>query len=263
MKNIIILLSLFAIVGLSSCDKDDPITPPVVNIGMDQSTTIESVVTLDGSAMNNDGDIAWAVTAPDGSAVILSDASAMNPTFTATQVGQYMTSVTATNAGGITSADGVITVSNVTYNNRDQMGRPAINTVFNFFGDADTKNGYNQTLPSEGSANAAAFKGIFDALQGYIGLKPDEFINILGIGNEATAGVLAVDVLGSDKTAGSAYGTLNGRALGDDVVDVTLILAFDDQSGNTSGLIDGLKSDNVNGNDKAFLNSFPYLAAPH
>ncbi|MEP1096247.1 MAG: DUF4331 family protein [Cyclobacteriaceae bacterium] len=147
----------------------------------------------------------------------------------------------------------------------DQMGRPAINTVFNFFGTADVKNAYNLTLPSNGSSNAAAFKGILDALQTYIFLDPDQFENILGIGNEALAGVLAVDVLSSDKTSASAYGSLNGRALADDVIDVTLLLAFSDQSeaGASNTVKDGVSSDNVNANDKTFSDVFPYLATPH
>ena len=154
---------------------------------------------------------------------------------------------------------------NSTYTTVDQMGRPAINTVFNFFGTADVKNAYNLTLPSNGSNNSTAFAGILDALQTYIGLDPNEFENILGIGNDALAGVLAVDVLQSNKNAASSYGTLNGRTLSDDVIDVTLILAFGDQStsGSTNAVKDGLVSDNVDANDKSFSNTFPYLASPH
>jgi|GEM_PF-2325904 len=258
----------FAIIaiGFVACDEEEPVTPlmpPTVNLGMDQTTTIESLVTLDGSAMSNTGNLSWTVSAPDGTGVILDNGSSSNPSFRATQEGMYNVSLQASNADGTTTMNGIVTVNNVTYTNRDQMGRPAINTVFNYFGDATTKNGYNQTLPSDGSMNADAFKGIFDALQGYIGLDPVAYRNILGLDNATTAGVLAVDVLGSDKTAGSAYGTLNGRALADDVVDVTLLLTFNDQSGNTSALIPGLISDNVNANDKAFLDVFPYLASPH
>jgi hypothetical protein len=150
------------------------------------------------------------------------------------------------------------------YTTVDQMGRPAINTVFNYFGTATVKNGYNMTLPSNGASNATAFKGIFDALQGYIGLDADAYTNILGLDNATTAGVLAVDVLGSNKSAASAYGTLNGRALGDDVVDVTLILTFGGPDLDmTNDIQKGLIGDNVNANDKSFSNSFPYLASPH
>lgn len=161
------------------------------------------------------------------------------------------------NGGVVPDPDVYVTV--------DQMGRPAINTVFNFFGTAEVKNGYNLTLPSSGSSNSAAFKGILDALQTYIFLDPATFENILGIDNTALAGVLAVDVLSSDKTAASSYGTLNGRALADDVIDVTLLLAFADQSeeGADNPVKDGVSSDNVDANDKAFSTTFPYLATPH
>ncbi len=161
--------------------------------------------------------------------------------------------------------DGGMELDNSTYATVDQMGRPAINTVFNFFGTSDVKNAYNLTLPSNGSNNSTAFAGILDALQTYIGLDPNEFENILGIGNDALAGVLAVDVLQSNKNAASSYGTLNGRTLSDDVIDVTLTLAFGDQStvGSTNAVKDGLVSDNVDANDKSFSNTFPYLASPH
>lgn len=160
---------------------------------------------------------------------------------------------------------GGIQVEPDTYATVDQMGRPAINTVFNFFGTANVKNGYNSTLPSNGSANATAFAGILDALQTYIFLDPEQFENILGIDNDALAGVLSVDVLQSDKNAASAYGTLNGRTLSDDVIDVTLLLAFSDQSaaGADNPVKDGVSSDNVDANDKTFGTSFPYLATPH
>ncbi len=52
---------------------------------------------------------------------------------------------------------------------------------------------------------------------------------------------------------------LTGRALADDVIDVELLLIF----GGTAGADNGaLTSDNVNSNDKEFLNSFPFLASP-
>ncbi|MEP1034293.1 DUF4331 family protein [Ekhidna sp.] len=160
---------------------------------------------------------------------------------------------------------GDIQVEADTYATVDQMGRPAINTVFNFFGTANVKNAYNSTLPSNGSANATAFAGILNAVQTYIFLDPEQFENILGIDNDALAGVLAVDVLQSDKNSASSYGSLNGRTLSDDVIDITLLLAFSDQSeaGADNPVKDGVSSDNVDANDKSFSSSFPYLASPH
>ena len=53
---------------------------------------------------------------------------------------------------------------------------------------------------------------------------------------------------------------LTGRALADDVIDVELLLIFGGPAGTANP---GLTKDNVNGNDKAFAGTFPYLATPH
>jgi hypothetical protein len=58
---------------------------------------------------------------------------------------------------------------------------------------------------------------------------------------------------------GNAANTLSGRALADDVIDVELTLIFGGAAGTSNP---GLTKDNVNGNDKAFLATFPYLASP-
>jgi hypothetical protein len=52
---------------------------------------------------------------------------------------------------------------------------------------------------------------------------------------------------------------LTGRKLDDDVIDTELLLIFGGPAGTSNP---GLTKDNVNSNDKAFLGSFPYLAAP-
>lgn len=165
---------------------------------------------------------------------------------------------------------------NSTYTTVDQMGRPAINTVFNFFGSADTKNNYNLTTPENGNADPTDFEGILDALQTYIGLDAEAYTNVLGLDNTTTATVLATDVLMSNKDFPTTYGpsnldnisvgenVLNGRGLSDDVVDVTLILAFaGNDLANMNATQMGLISDHVQANDKAFGSTFPYLAAPH
>lgn len=165
---------------------------------------------------------------------------------------------------------------NSTYTTVDQMGRPAINTVFNYFGSAEVKNNYNLTTPEGGNANPSDFEGILAALQTYIGLDPGTYQNVLGLDNITTATVLATDVLMSNKGFPTTYGpsdlndirvgenVLNGRGLSNDVVDVTLILAFagNDLSNMTATQM-GLISDHVQANDKSFASAFPYLAAPH
>lgn len=269
MKNIHKLLALATVVAvITSCGKDDPILEDDISaiIGADITVDIESSVTLDASAsLGNLVSFEWNVMAPDGSMVTLENGTTATPWFIATSAGNYTAEVTVSTALSSSKAMSTITVESPSYKVADQMGRPAINTVFNFFGDAATKNGYNMTLPSQGSSNAQSFTGILDALQTYIFLDPNEFENILGIGNAALSGVLAVDALGSDKNLATAYGSLNGRALADDVIDVTLILAFDDQSaaGADNQVKAGVSTDNVSVNDKTFSNTFPYLADPH
>lgn len=142
------------------------------------------------------------------------------------------------------------------YEQQDQMGRPAINTVFVSTGEKDM---FNTTTPSAmGAAFGAKFKSKLLALNaGYT-------TNLLGLTADQFTGVLATDVLNVSTTAPTTFydGTnlLTGRALGDDVIDVELILIF---GGPDASANPGLTSDKVNANDKAFLTSFPYLATPH
>jgi hypothetical protein len=138
----------------------------------------------------------------------------------------------------------------------DQVGRPGIATVFVAAADRDNFNG---TIPS---VMGAAYQSKFQTqLQAYNG---GAFTtNILGLSASAFTGVLATDVLNVSTTGKTTYydGTnvLTGRALGDDVIDVSLILVF---GGPTGASNPTLTSDHVDANDKPFLTSFPYEAAP-
>lgn len=58
--------------------------------------------------------------------------------------------------------------------------------------------------------------------------------------------------------AGDNAGFPNGRRVGDDVVDVALQAVAGELKGNPNDISDG-----VQGNDKDYLTSFPYLATPH
>lgn len=144
-----------------------------------------------------------------------------------------------------------------TYVQRDQNARPAINTVFS--ATDQQKNNFNTTPPSQ---QAAAFDDAFEAR--LLALNPGYTTNALGLDADAFVGVLSTDVLNVATTGVTTFfdGTnvLTGRQLSDDVIDVELLLIF----GGPAGIDNpGLTSDNVGGNDKAFLNSFPYLATPH
>jgi hypothetical protein len=142
-----------------------------------------------------------------------------------------------------------------TYAQNDQMARPAINTVFV---NSARKNEFNTTIPSMMNASFnAQFQSVLTGF-GYT-------TNVLGLDKPTFAGVLVTDVLNVKMNGpttfydGVAANTLSGRALADDVIDVELTLIF---GGATGASNPNLTSDRVNANDKAFLGSFPYLAAP-
>jgi Domain of unknown function (DUF4331) len=126
----------------------------------------------------------------------------------------------------------------------DQMGRPAINTVFNHGQD---KNIFNVTQPvaqrsaatAEGPTFLEEFTSELEALGGY------------SAGDAlAIAEILLPDILTFDYS--SSAGFLNGRRLQDDVIDIELNLV-------TNGKITG---DGV-GPHTDYLSVFPYLGNPH
>ena len=131
------------------------------------------------------------------------------------------------------------TVTEETHQLVDQMGRPAINTVFNH---GNEKNDFNHTIPA--NQYKAPFStnviGAFQALGGYSLADATKY-----------AHVLLPDILTYD-TSTQAAGPLNGRALADDVIDGELSLV-------TNG---GIKTDCV-GPHTDYSTSFPYLGNPH
>ena len=143
----------------------------------------------------------------------------------------------------------------VYYQGGDQMGRPAINTVFV---NAAAKDSCNNALPTQ---MAGLFTAKFKAK--LLGLNAGYTTNALGLNADAFTGVLVTDVLNVSTTGTTTFfdGTnvLTGRILGDDVIDTELILIFGGPNGTANP---GLTSDNVSANDKAFLTTFPYLASP-
>ncbi|PHS67263.1 MAG: hypothetical protein COB12_03680 [Flavobacterium sp.] len=146
-----------------------------------------------------------------------------------------------------------------TYLQKDQLGRPAINTVFVSSG---SKDDFNVTTPSQQNS---AFQSMFQ--DNLMALSPaytnPEDTNGLGLNAEEFSGLLATDVLNVslDGTTTFFDGTnvLTGRNLTDDVITVELLLIFggEDFTENPN-----LSDDHVDANDKEFSNSFPYLASP-
>ncbi len=142
-----------------------------------------------------------------------------------------------------------------TYVQKDQMGRPAINTVF--IASGTPKDNFNSTIPS---AMGASYQSVFQSR--LLALNAGYTTNALGQDAATFTGLLATDVLGVKKTGTTTFfdGTnvLTGRALADDVIDVELLLIFGGSAGTSNP---GLTSDHVNMNDKTFSASFPYLAS--
>ena len=146
-----------------------------------------------------------------------------------------------------------------TFAQKDQMGRPAVNTVFT---SSASKDEFNVTVPTEQNAKfQAMFQANLEGLSPAFGAAGDT--NALGLDAAAFTGLLATDVLNVSLDGKTTFfdGTnvLTGRALADDVITVELLLIFggEDFSENPT-----LSDDNVNANDKEFLTNFPYLASP-
>lgn len=125
----------------------------------------------------------------------------------------------------------------------DQMGRPAINTVFNHGND---KVLFNSTQPSAMrttvTSTGKTFLVNFEDTLGSFGYPAAQA--------KAIAEILLPDILTYDYS--SSAGFLNGRRLQDDVIDAELALV-------TNG---GITTDKV-GPHTDYLTEFPYLGNPH
>ncbi|HEV8696255.1 MAG TPA: DUF4331 family protein [Candidatus Limnocylindrales bacterium] len=143
----------------------------------------------------------------------------------------------------------------------DQMGRPAINTVFNPAADKDL---FNRTAPH---LQATAYDGKFRK-NVIAGLKFFSSLDSEGAYADgeaaALAAVLIPDVLVYSRSS-SLPAPLNGRALADDVIDVELNVTTGGDpldlfpGRNATGAVPG---DGV-GPHTDYLASFPYLGKPH
>ncbi|MBK7306426.1 MAG: DUF4331 family protein [Chitinophagaceae bacterium] len=150
----------------------------------------------------------------------------------------------------------------VYYQQQDQFGRPAINTVFNGSSDKDA---FNTTAPSAmGAIFQPKFLANVVALDGFLKSKNAAYVNYstnaLGWDPVTLTTALSTDVLNVTTTGTPTLATLTGRTLADDAIDIELkFVVF---GGPTGASNPQLTSDHVDANDKPFLASFPYLAAP-
>jgi uncharacterized protein DUF4331 len=147
------------------------------------------------------------------------------------------------------------------WNKADQMGRPAISTVFNnkyvSGGGANTgiqKDLFNTTPPSQQNSSSLPFHGnVVGTLMNINKILKDGCADYDSTTANAIANFLLPDVLTyqvGSKADGTAF---NGRALADDVIDAELGVT-------TKGCV---TSDGADNSGHTYLPSFPYLGVPH
>jgi len=144
------------------------------------------------------------------------------------------------------------------YRQVDQMGRPAVNVLFNI---GIFRDSLNVTVPYRMQDK---FQQRFE--DRIMALDTTYTTNLLGLNAEEMAVVFSQDVLWVAKTGPTSYynGTeiMTGRALGEDVMDTNLQWIFGGPDGTKNSVVPLLIRDGVQSNDANFLNTFPYLAPP-
>ena len=134
----------------------------------------------------------------------------------------------------------------------DREGLPAVNVALTPFA---VKNAYNLATPQQDAAGQFA-TGIVGTLQA-LGTSPAN-INLLASLAVTNGDLLRLDLNTVNSGAGGgsnpAAAFPNGRRLRDDVIDTLLTII-------TNGAI--TTGDNVNANEVAFQDQFPFLALPH
>jgi Domain of unknown function (DUF4331) len=154
--------------------------------------------------------------------------------------------------------------ANGAWHKADQMGRPAISTVFNnkYVAGANVgteKNLFNTTPPSQQNSSALPFHGnvvgTLENINLLLGLTvaPYNCTDHDATTANSIANFLLPDVL-TYQVGSKADGTkFNGRALVDDVIDKELDVT-------TNGCV---TSDNADASGHTYLPSFPYLGVPN
>jgi Domain of unknown function (DUF4331) len=147
---------------------------------------------------------------------------------------------------------------NGAWHKADQMGRPAINTVFNtkYVTAPPNKDLFNETAPSRQNSSLLPFHGnVVATLMNINGILVDGCDDY----DEATANAIA-DYLLPDvityrvgSTANGAAFPFNGRKLSADVIDAELGVT-------TNGCV---TSDGADASGHTYLPSFPYLGVPN
>ena len=145
-----------------------------------------------------------------------------------------------------------------TFRQVDQMGRPAVNFIFNAEGLRDS---LNLTVPF---LMRERFSQVFE--DRIMVLDTTYSTNVLGLDAGQMAAIFSQDVLWVAAEGETKYYTGNnlmtGRALGEDGIDATLLWIFGGPEGTKNNVDPLLVRDGVPTNDAPFLQEFPYLAPP-
>ena len=161
--------------------------------------------------------------------------------------------------GGTGTNIGVWATTSLNGMQADQMGRPAINTVFN--GTAADKEAFNVTAPAaQPTAMGGKFRNnVIASLLAFSSLDTELAYTADQAG--ALADILLPDVI--RYTLGSmAAGPLNGRALADDVIDAELNIVTGGFPFAGRNAVGAIPTDGV-GPHGDYLPTFPYLGVPH
>jgi hypothetical protein len=146
---------------------------------------------------------------------------------------------------------------NGAWHKADQMGRPAINTVFNtkYVTAATNKDLFNETAPSlQRTASGGLFHdNIVATLENINGILEDGCDDYGATTANAIANFLLPDVLTYTVGSEADGTTFNGRALPDDVIDAELAVT-------TNGCV---TSDGVDNSLHTYPGTFPYLGPKH
>lgn len=158
--------------------------------------------------------------------------------------------------GASTSDTGAIKVWAATVRNGTQVDRMAIPTINTALIPTDTKGAFNLGTPATdvvtyGATAEATTQGLRDAVDAVLGAQDGGPLGSLTAAD--VSGALIPDIVSIDFSQPVAFP--NGRQLADDVIDAALGIVLN--RGGAAGV-----SDAVDANDRAFLGTFPYLAAP-
>lgn len=257
------LAAILAVAAFAACD-DETTGPMVAMVSVDAQAIDFGTLDVDFGAglsqmvtITNDGSSAvsilapaitgsaapeFTLTAPSASTMVAAGSTlqlevAYDPSSTGSGSAQLEIPV----EGGTTLMVSLTgTGADYSFRQVDRVGIPTLNTVFNH-PPAFSKVDYNTASPS---GDLATYTGRFETVLGAVA----------NADPSATAALLLPDALPVSLSGATNFGTLTGRDLADDAVDVALSV--------TVG-IESLKSDNVDSNDVAFLAGFPYLAQPN